>query len=107
METIEPWVLMLYYLLLFLALGTSLFSIFKKRNTGFALISAIIVITIPPVSMVNTIGRSQNHNEFDHLLFSIQNGEMWSIYVILGYLFSILWLTFFIFSKRSALSPLR
>ncbi|QAS51507.1 hypothetical protein [Halobacillus litoralis] len=100
METVAPWTLILYYLFLLVVLGTSLFSLMKKRSISSALVTAFIVITIPLVTIINSIGRSEGHNEWDHLLHSIQNGEVWAIYVGLGNLFSIVWLLIFFFSRK-------
>ncbi|MGP4062896.1 hypothetical protein [Halobacillus sp. H74] len=100
METVAPWTLILYYLFLLLVLGTSLFSLMKKRSISLALVTAFIVITIPLVTIINSIGRSEGYNEWDYFLHSIQIGEVWAIYVGLGNLFSIVWLLIFFFSRK-------
>ena len=64
------------------------------------MIAIVFVITVPIVSLINSIGRGEGLNEFEHLLNQLQQGVIWSIYVVLGYLFLLAWWFVLIFLNK-------
>lgn len=100
-ETLPGWFWIIYYLFLFITLGASVFSLIRKIHIKITIITIIFVITIPIVSLINSIGRNEGLNEFNHLFNQIQQGTLWSIYVVIGYLFLFIWWFVFISSNKN------
>ena len=42
-------------------------------------ISIVFVVTVPIMSLLNSIGRGEGLNEFGHLLSQLQQGAIWSL----------------------------
>ena len=83
---------MFFYLCLFLTLGTAIFNVIRKRILRLSIIAIVLTITVPMISMFNSIGRAEGMNEFEHLVAQLQQGSAWSIYAVLGFLFIALFL---------------
>ena len=99
-ESLPGWFWIIYYLFLFITLGALIFSLIRKRNIGMSFISIIFVITVPIMSLLNSIGRGEGLNEFEHLFSQLQQGAIWSHYVVVGYLFLLVWWFVFLFSNK-------
>lgn len=99
-ETLPTWVWLIYYLFLFLTLGTGILNVIQKRMLGLSIIAIGITITVPIISMLNSIGRAKGINELEHVVAQLQQGSAWSIYTVIGslYLF-VYWVLFFIKNK--------
>ncbi|WP_316568776.1 hypothetical protein [Neobacillus sp. YIM B06451] len=99
-ETLPSWVWIIYYLFLFLTLGTGILNIFRKRMLGLSIIAIVLTITVPIISMLNSVGRAEGMNEFEHLVAQLQQGAIWSIYSIIGFLYLVVfWTVFFLKNK--------
>jgi hypothetical protein len=99
-ESLPGWFWIIYYFSLFITLGAVIFSLIRKRNIGMSFISIVFVITVPIMSLLNSIGREEGLNEFEHLFSQLQQGEIWSLYVVVGYLFLLVWWYIFLFSNQ-------
>jgi hypothetical protein len=101
-ETLPSWVWVIYYLFLFLTLGTGILNVIRKRMLGLSVIAIILTITVPIISMLNSIGRAEGMNEYGHLVAQLQQGSIWSIYAVIGslYLF-VYWALFLIKNKMN------
>lgn len=86
-ETLPSWIWVFFYLCLFLTLGTAIFNVIRKRMLGLSIIAIILTITVPMISIFNSIGRVEGMNEFEHLVAQLQQGSVWSIYTVFGFLF--------------------
>jgi presenilin-like A22 family membrane protease len=75
---------------LIITFGISIYAIIKNRNRLLSIINSVIVISVPFISFVNSIGRTAE-NEFQHLIISLKQGNLWAIYALTGYLFILLW----------------
>lgn len=91
-ETLPSWVWVFYYLCLFLTLGTGIFNVIRKRMLGLSIIAIVLTITVPIISLLNRIGRAKGMNEFEHLVAQLQQGSIWSIYAIFGFLYMAIFL---------------
>jgi hypothetical protein len=100
-ETLPTWFLIIYYLYLFITLGTVIFSLILKRIILMSFVAIVIVITVPMMILLNSIGREEGLNEVEYLLSQLQQGSMWSIYAVIGYLFLIVWWLLFINSYKN------
>lgn len=66
---------------------------------GLSIVAIVITITIPIISLINSIGRAEGRNEFEYLVSQLQQGAIWSFFVIIGYLFLLVWWALFLFKK--------
>ncbi|WP_053366302.1 hypothetical protein [Bacillus sp. FJAT-27245] len=102
-ETLPSWVWVIYYLFLFLTLGTGILNVIRKRMLGLSIIVIVVAITVPIISMLNSVGRAEGMNEFEHLVAQLQHGAIWSIYSIIGFLYLVVfWTLFFLKNKINA-----
>jgi hypothetical protein len=90
-ETLPSWFWVIYYSFLLITLSASLFSVIRKRNVILSIINIVFVVTVPITALLNSIGRVEGINEFEHLVGQLQQGEIWSMYVLIGYLFIVIW----------------
>lgn len=100
-ETLPTWFWIIYYLFLFITLGTVIFSLILKRIIRMSFVAIVFVITVPMMSLLNSIGREEGLNEVEFLLSQLQQGSIWSIYAVVCYLFLVVWWFVFIFSYEN------
>ena|SRR5688572_15834479 len=86
-ETLPSWVWVLYYLFLFLTLGIGISNVIRKKMLGMSVIAIVLTITVPIASMLNSMERAKGMNEIEHLFAQLQQGSIWSIYAVLGFLY--------------------
>ncbi|MFD2444036.1 hypothetical protein ACFSO7_08560 [Bacillus sp. CGMCC 1.16607] len=101
-ETLPSWVWLVYYIFLFATLGTAIMNVSRKKMMVLSIITIVLTITVPIISIINSIGRVEGENEFEHLVTQLQQGSIWSIYAVIGtlYLF-VYWVIFFVENKRN------
>jgi hypothetical protein len=104
-ETLPSWVWLIYYLFLFLTLVIGTLNAIRKRMLGLSIIAISLTITVPIISMLNSIGRAEGINEIEHLFSQLQQGSIWSIYAVIGsiYLF-VYWVLLYIKNKNTEVS---
>lgn len=98
--TLPAWFWIIYYLFLLSTLGTVVFSFIRKRLVGLSIIALFLVLTVPIVSLLNSIGREEGLNEMEYLFVQLQQGTIWSIYAFIGYLFLLVWWLLFLFKNK-------
>ncbi|WP_164669771.1 hypothetical protein [Virgibacillus doumboii] len=106
METLPNWFWIIYCLLLLTTLITAIYSFAKKKMEGFSILAIVITVTVPVVSLINSIGRTEGMNEFEHLVSQLQQGAIWSVFVVLGYLFLLLWWISFLLKVKEKMYEL-
>ncbi|KAB2331393.1 hypothetical protein [Bacillus mesophilum] len=100
-ETLPSWIWVIYYLFLLLTLGTGILNVIRKRMISVSILAICLVITVPVISLVNSIGRAKGVNELEHLVAQLQQGAIWSIYTVTGTLFLfVFWILLFIKNKE-------
>ncbi|OAT86034.1 hypothetical protein A6P54_17985 [Bacillus sp. MKU004] len=99
-ETLPVWFWIIYYLVLVAILATAIYSVVKRKHTRMSVIAIILTVTIPSVSLIQSIGRAEGMNEFEHLISQLQQGAVWSLFTVGGYLFLVVWLIFFLFKRK-------
>ncbi|OPA78718.1 MULTISPECIES: hypothetical protein [Paenibacillus] len=100
-ETLPNWFWALYYLFLLTTLGTAVFIVIRKKIRSLSMVAIVFTVTIPIIGLINSIGRAEGINEFEHLIIQLQQGAIWSIYIILGNLFLLLWWVLFLLKIKS------
>jgi hypothetical protein len=86
-ETLPSWVWVIYYLFLLITLGTAILNVIRKKMISLSIITIVLSITVPIISMINSIGRVNGMNEFEHFVTQLQQGSIWSIYAVIGILY--------------------
>ncbi|KHE68117.1 hypothetical protein [Halobacillus sp. BBL2006] len=99
-ESLPDWIWAIYYLFFITTLGTAILSIVKRDNKSWSIVAALFTITVPIVSLINSIGRPVGMNEFEYLVSQLQQGAFWSIYVLIGYFFLLGWWGLFLFKAN-------
>lgn len=100
-ETLPNWFWTIYYLFLLVTLGTALLSVIKRKMSRLSFIAIVLTLAIPLVSLINSIGRPEEMNEFEYLVSQLQQGAIWSVFVMVGYLFLIIWWGLFLFKSKA------
>lgn len=90
-ETLPNWIWFFYYLFLLTTLGAAIFCVDQNKIKGFSIVTIVFTITVPIVSMINSIERMEGLNEFQHLVNQLQQGAYWSFYTLIGFLFLLVW----------------
>lgn len=98
-ETLPNWFWIIYYLFLFTTLGTAIYSMKSKKIKGLSILTIVFTVTIPIISLINSIERMKGLNEFEHLVSQLQQGAYWSIFVIIGVLHILLWWVIFLWKN--------
>lgn len=98
-ETLPGWFWGIYYLFLFITFYIAMWSITRKKMIRLSLLTIIFVLTIPLVTVVNSIGRPRGANEFEFIIMELQQGAWWAMFAVAGHLFLLVWWLVF-FNKR-------
>ncbi|WP_349409687.1 hypothetical protein [Pseudalkalibacillus sp. SCS-8] len=98
-EPLPNWFWLIYYFLLFATLGTAIVNVAKKKVMFLSVVAILFTVTIPIISLINSIGRAEGINEFEHFVSQLQQGAVWSIFTIIGYLFLLLWWAFLLYKN--------
>ncbi len=101
LETLPNWFWALYYLFFLATFGTAIFSVVKNKHRGLSILTIVFTVTIPIISLINSIGRVEGMNEFEHLFSQLQQGAVWSIYTVIGYIFLLVWWVLILFKSKS------
>ncbi|WP_186579507.1 hypothetical protein [Aquibacillus kalidii] len=86
-ESLPSWVWFVYYLFLFATIALAITYIMKKKRRNLSIIAILFSISTPIIGILNSIGRARNVNEWEHMIIQFQQGAIWSIYVVLGFLY--------------------
>jgi energy-coupling factor transporter transmembrane protein EcfT len=97
-ETLPAWFWVMYYLLLLTILGAAVFSVVKLKHKRMSVSAILFTVTIPAVGLTNSIGREEGMNEFEHLISQLQQGAIWSLFTVTGYVFLAGWCLWLLFS---------
>lgn len=90
------WII--YYLLLMTIFVRAIYSVIKKKQIPLAMIAILVIISVPMVSLMNSIGRPLGMNEFEFLAREFKQGALWAILTTTGYLYLLVW--FFLSLKK-------
>ncbi|MFC0523748.1 hypothetical protein ACFFGV_09240 [Pontibacillus salicampi] len=105
-ETLPNWVWAIFYLLLLATSGTAIINVIREKVRGISIITIFIAISIPFVGVINSIGRAKGVDEFEHLITHLQQGSIWSIYIVVGLLNLLLyWVIFLVKNKTKGEVP--
>ncbi|MBT2691681.1 hypothetical protein [Bacillus sp. ISL-55] len=83
------WIIL--YLLLMIIFVRAIYSVIKKKQVPLAMIAILVIISVPMVSLMNSIGRPLDMSEFEYLARELKQGALWAIFIIAGYLYLLVW----------------
>jgi hypothetical protein len=83
------WIIL--YLLLMIIFVRAIYSVIKKNQVPLAMIAILIIISVPMVSLMNSIDRPLEMSEFEFLSRELKQGALWAIFTIAGYLYIFVW----------------
>lgn len=101
-ETLPNWVWAIFYLFLLSTIGTAIWNVNQKKIVSLSISAISVTITIPIVGVFNSIGRQKAMNEFEHLISEMQQGAIWTFYIIIALLYLLLYWGMFIFEKKKS-----
>ncbi|MFD3449340.1 hypothetical protein ACFDTO_32710 [Microbacteriaceae bacterium 4G12] len=90
-ETLPGWFWIISYSLLFLALVTAVYSLFKKKEKWLATSVVLTTFLLPFVSLLYFIGRPEGKNELEYLIDELQKVAPLSILIVAGYILILYW----------------
>ncbi|MGM8216608.1 hypothetical protein ACLIA0_13700 [Bacillaceae bacterium W0354] len=96
-ETLPNWFWGIYYSFFLITLVMAIFNIVKKRLINISIITVVLSFVIPIASFFYSIGRIKGLNELEYLIHNLQQGELWSIFITVLYLYIIFWWFFTIY----------
>lgn len=96
-ETLPGWFWGLYYLFLLATLGIAIFSFVKQKHRRLSILAIVFAVTVPIISLLNSIGRLEGMNEIEYLFSQLRQGAVWSIFTVIGYLFLLVWWALILF----------
>jgi uncharacterized membrane protein YhaH (DUF805 family) len=96
-ETLPTWFWVIYYLFFIATFGTSLFSLVKKKLKTLSSLTLVLTITVPIIGLLGSIGRPQEMDELELFSSQLQQGSIWSIFMLLGYAIIVVWWLLFLF----------
>ncbi|MCM3123083.1 MULTISPECIES: hypothetical protein [unclassified Mesobacillus] len=83
-----------YYLLLMTIFVRAIYMVIKKKQVALAMVVILLIISVPMVSLMNSIGRPLEMNEFEFLAKEFKHGALWAIFTIAGYIYLLVWFLF-------------
>lgn len=89
-NTLPPWFWIAYYLFLAVTIGVAIYNVFTRKEI-LSLLTIWVAITVPIVSLFNSIVAPAELNEFQHLVSELQQGSLWAWYACSGFLFLAVW----------------
>ncbi|WP_431803197.1 hypothetical protein [Halobacillus andaensis] len=99
-ETLPNWIWVIYYLFFIITLCTATFNLVKRNKKSWAVVAVMFTLTVPIVSLTNSIGRPEGMDEFEYLVSQLQQGAVWSIFTLIGYFFLLGWWGLFLLKIR-------
>ncbi|GAM14677.1 hypothetical protein [Mesobacillus selenatarsenatis] len=88
---IEVVIWIILYLLLMIIFVRAIYSVIKKKQVPLAMIAILVIISVPMVSLMNSINRPLEMSEFEFLARELKQGALWAIFTIAGYLYLLVW----------------
>ncbi len=101
LETLPNWFWAIYYIILISTLAAGIFSIIRKKIRALSVLTIVFTLTVPIISFLNSIGRGEGMNEFEHFISQLQQGTIWSIYTTIGYIFIVVWWVLFLDNRKN------
>jgi hypothetical protein len=99
-ETLPAWFWILYYIFFVITFIFSIYAIVRNRIRKWSFVTVIFVITIPILSVMFGMARSEGYNEFEYLWQELMRFQLWAVYVTIGYLYIVFWWILFLRNSK-------
>ncbi|UOQ45622.1 hypothetical protein MUN89_06715 [Halobacillus salinarum] len=99
-ETLPHWFWVIYYVLLFITLGTAIYGVVNNKLRFLSILAVIITLSAPIVSFINSVERSAGMNEMDYFIHELQHGAIWTFFTLFCYVFLLTFWWLFLFLKQ-------
>ncbi|WP_134685165.1 hypothetical protein [Brevibacillus migulae] len=100
-ETLPNWFWVIYYLFLVTTFGTAIFSIIKMNMKSWSIAAIAFTVTVPIISLIKSIGRAEGMNEYEHFVSHLQQGSVWTIFALTGYVYLFVWWALFFLKSKA------
>lgn len=98
LQTLPGWFWIIYYMLLCLSLISGTVNWVRQRLSALSALTIILSLLVPIVSFVYTVGRTEGLNEFEFIFAQMKVGDLWAIFLIVGYVYLLVWWYLFVSS---------
>jgi len=99
-ETLPNWVWIIYYTFIIATLVAAIISIVRKKLMIVSILTIILAMTLPIISIINSIGREKGVDEFEHFITQLQQGFNWPIFVIVGFFYLFVWWAVYLINNK-------
>ncbi|KYG89823.1 hypothetical protein A0U40_08830 [[Bacillus] sp. KCTC 13219] len=99
--TLPNWFWIIYYLFLFITIITARLCIKQRKLIVLSVLTIFFAITVPIISFIHSIERKLGEDELHYFISRLQQGDIWTVYVILGYLYILIWWGCYFYKKQS------
>lgn len=101
-ETLPAWFWLMHYAYFLASVVTSINALRKKQLIWWSVVHICLMITLQSIGIVNAIERV-GENELEHFIGELKNLELWSIYVLVGYVYSLFWWGLYLSKRRTSI----
>jgi ribose/xylose/arabinose/galactoside ABC-type transport system permease subunit len=99
-ETMPVWVSIVHLLFNAAIIGTAIYCLIRFQKINLSIFTLVVLIIVQMVGLLNSIGREKGVNEWEHLVNQLVQGELWSLFVVIGYFYLCVWLVLFFSNKK-------
>jgi hypothetical protein len=99
-ETLPNWFFAIFYLFLLTTLGIAIWNLNRRKIVSLSIAVIVITISIPIIGVFNSVGRHKGMNEFEHLVSEMQQGAIWTFYIIIALLYLLFYWGMLVFKKK-------
>ena len=104
-ENLPTWILAIYYLFFLATFVVATTCIIRMRIVIASVFTIVLLFAVPVVSILYGTDRASDHNELEHLLFTIGQRGTWAIFVAAGHLYIVVWWIFYLRKIQENRSP--
>lgn len=101
MQTLPGWFWIIFYIFLCLSLISGTINWVRQRLSALSALTIILSLLVPIVSFVYSVGRTEGLNEFEYIFAQMKTGDLWAVFLIVGYVYLLVWWYLFVSSFTS------
>ena len=90
-ESLPSWIWAIYYILFLVTISVAVFSIIRNKLRKFSVLTVVITLMMPIIAFLNSVGRKEGIDEWQHLVMELQQGALWAIFILIAAIYLIVW----------------
>lgn len=98
-ESLPSWIWAIYYILFLVMISVAVFSIIRNKLRKFSALTVVITLMMPIIAFLNSVGRKEGIDEWQHLVMELQQGALWAIFILIAAIYLIVWWGLFFFKN--------